>query len=87
MLRRFLYALVLVAALCIPQAQAVPRAALDTAATQTKDCVVYVTRTGARYHKPTCSSLRRSRIPMTRSEAVARGYTPCKRCGGSDCER
>ena len=50
------------------------------------DCTVYVTRTGHSYHRAGCSSLSQSSIQTTRSEAVAHGYAPCKRCGGSDCE-
>jgi hypothetical protein len=51
-----------------------------------KECVVYVTKTGAKYHRSSCSSLRKSRIPLARGEAIDRGYTACKRCGGSACE-
>ena len=53
---------------------------------QKKECVVYVTKSGKRYHKAGCSSLRYSKIALARSAAVKRGYTPCKRCSGSDCE-
>ena len=55
-------------------------------ASETKECTVYVTRTGAKYHLATCSSLRFSRRAMTRSKAIAAGYTACKRCGGSRCK-
>ena len=51
-----------------------------------KECTVYVTRTRAKYHRTTCSSLRYSRKAVSRSEAIAAGYTACKRCGGSVCE-
>lgn len=43
------------------------------------DETVYVTRTGSKYHRSTCSSLRSSSIPMKLSEATAR-YGPCGRC-------
>lgn len=43
------------------------------------DPTVYVTRTGAKYHRVTCSYLRQSSIPMKLSEAVVY-YTPCSRC-------
>jgi hypothetical protein len=56
------------------------------AAAEARDCTVYVTKSGARYHRAGCSSLRKSAIAMSRSKAVARGLTPCSRCGGSDCE-
>lgn len=41
---------------------------------------VYVTRTGGSYHRGTCSSLRKSKIPISLAEAKRRGYRPCKRC-------
>lgn len=41
---------------------------------------VYVTKTGKKYHNDGCSSLRKSKIPMSLSEAQAQGYTPCKNC-------
>ncbi len=53
---------------------------------QSQDCIVQVTRTGARYHKPSCPSLRMGGMPVRRSEARSKGLTPCKRCGGSTCE-
>lgn len=42
--------------------------------------IVYVTKSGKKYHRSTCSSLRRSRIPMKLKDAKATGYTPCGRC-------
>ena len=48
---------------------------------QTADgTTVYITRTGKRYHREGCSSLSRSKIPTTLSDAKAQGYTPCQRC-------
>lgn len=41
---------------------------------------VYITRTGIRYHRDGCRSLRRSRIPVSLQEAIRRGYTPCRIC-------
>ncbi len=44
------------------------------------DTIVYITRTGIRYHRDWCRSLRRSRIPIQLDEAIRRGYTPCRIC-------
>ena len=44
------------------------------------DTVVYITKTGERYHVEKCSSLRSSKIAITLGEAVERGYGPCQRC-------
>lgn len=41
--------------------------------------MVYVTRTGAKYHQAGCSSLSRSAIPMRLDKAALR-YGPCGRC-------
>lgn len=54
-------------------------------ASEKKECIVYLTRTGSKFHRATCSSLRYSKRPVTRSEAIAAGYIACKRCGGSKC--
>lgn len=43
---------------------------------------VYITPTGKKYHpSKTCPGLSRAKkiIPIERSEAEARGYTPCKK--------
>jgi hypothetical protein len=44
---------------------------------------VYVTRTGAKYHRASCSSLRSSKIEMSLAEAAAR-YDACKICRPTD---
>ncbi|MDD4503446.1 MAG: TadE/TadG family type IV pilus assembly protein [Clostridiaceae bacterium] len=42
--------------------------------------MVFITRTGIRYHRGSCWHLRKSRIPIERGEAEEKGYTPCKVC-------
>jgi len=42
--------------------------------------IVFITRTGIRYHRGSCWHLRRSQIPVDIGEAKDRGYTPCKVC-------
>ncbi len=44
------------------------------------DSVVYVTKTGQRYHKSWCNCLRHSCNQMSFAEAVNYGYTPCEFC-------
>jgi len=41
---------------------------------------VYITRTGKCFHRKTCKSVRNSRIPLRRSDALRRGYRPCLIC-------
>jgi len=41
---------------------------------------VYITKSGSKYHRAGCQYLSRSSIPISRSEAERRGYSPCSRC-------
>ncbi|HAH87405.1 MAG TPA: hypothetical protein DCL60_08550 [Armatimonadetes bacterium] len=49
-------------------------------ATYAADVTVYITKTGRKYHADGCRSLLRSRIPISKTDAAKRGYTPCKNC-------
>jgi len=51
-----------------------------------EDIIVYITRTGKKYHRGWCSYLRRSKIPISLKEACARGYIPCSRCRPPRCK-
>jgi hypothetical protein len=42
--------------------------------------IVFITRTGIRYHRGSCWHLRKSRVPIEIGEAKEKGYTPCKVC-------
>ncbi|MGN1195560.1 MAG: hypothetical protein ACI4SB_08755 [Acutalibacteraceae bacterium] len=42
--------------------------------------IVYITATGKKYHRAGCASLSKSKIEIDRSEAISKGYEPCKRC-------
>jgi len=61
----------------VPAHQA-PAAAVQPAGNG--DTVVYLTKTGKKYHADGCRSLSKSRIPITLKDAVARGYTACSLC-------
>lgn len=41
---------------------------------------VYITKSGAKYHRSGCRYLKSSCIPITLSEAQSEGYTPCSVC-------
>jgi competence protein ComEC len=45
-----------------------------------KEVIVYITRTGEKFHRNGCQYLRRSKIPMDKKDAIARGYSACSRC-------
>ena len=42
--------------------------------------LVYITKTGSKYHRAECPHLRQSAIPIRLSEAKARGLEPCSHC-------
>lgn len=44
--------------------------------------VYYFPAAGESYHLPGCSSLSRNYIEIDKKDAVARGYSPCSKCGG-----
>lgn len=48
--------------------------------TSNSSSIVYITRTGAKFHRGSCRYLRESKIKISRSEAIAQGYEPCKVC-------
>lgn len=46
----------------------------DTSAT------VYITDTGSKYHRGSCSYLRSSKHSISKNSAISQGYTACSRC-------
>lgn len=51
-----------------------------TEASDPQAAAVCVTKSGAKYHRPTCRSARTCTRTMTPAEAKAAGYTPCSVC-------
>jgi competence protein ComEC len=49
-------------------------------AAEEKEVIVYITKTGEKYHSAGCSYLKKSKIPIELSDAKNSGYTPCSRC-------
>lgn len=45
-----------------------------------EDIIVYITKSGKKYHVDGCDSLCNSKIPIKLSEAKKKGYGPCKGC-------
>lgn len=68
----------------LTSAQAFAHATSQTAAQAPKPApqstTVYVTKTGEKYHRGSCRSLRKSRIETTVAQAKRDGYTACKLC-------
>ena len=44
--------------------------------------IVHITRSGTKYHAAGCRYLSKSDIPISRSDAIRRGYSACSVCGG-----
>jgi hypothetical protein len=68
-----------------PQTERTPaksRALALPGSTQDLTRTVYIAQTGERYHGPSCSALRRSKIAVTLREALAKGLTECAICKG-----
>lgn len=42
--------------------------------------MVYITRTGSKYHRNHCSYLRSSKIEISLENAIEEFYSPCSRC-------
>lgn len=64
-----------------PESAVTPPVIPDSAPKQiNQDITVYGTRTGKKYHLDGCRSLGKSKIPMTLSDAKAKGLTPCSIC-------
>lgn len=52
----------------------------ETLKEEEKDTLVYITKTGTKYHSNGCSYLKKSCIPIKLDDAISSGYTPCNRC-------
>lgn len=55
-------------------------AGVYTHISQRKDVIVYITRTGEKYHRDNCRYLRQSKISISKKEATRQRYTACKVC-------
>jgi hypothetical protein len=50
------------------------------AQSQSIENIVYITKTGEKFHAAGCRYLANSKIPIERSAAVSRGFGPCSVC-------
>jgi len=53
---------------------------LNKNATGYKEPIVYITKSGTKYHLENCTTLKGNKIPIKLTEAKAKGYLPCKVC-------
>lgn len=52
----------------------------STIQSKNNEYTVYITETGERYHRDGCSSLSKSKIAISKSDAISQGYTSCGNC-------
>jgi competence protein ComEC len=80
---------------CVPQtvqsggvvlrgAETVSTVAPEDLSLYTEEHIVYVTRSGEKYHEAGCSHLSKSSIPVTLGQALQEGKAPCSRCHKDD---
>jgi hypothetical protein len=41
---------------------------------------VYITKTGKKFHRSSCPTLRKTKTPIIKKEAISKQYTPCGKC-------
>lgn len=63
-----------------PSTAPVSESPVTTLSEEPVEVVVYVTRTGEKYHSDGCQYLSRSQIPISLADAKAGSYTPCSKC-------
>lgn len=51
-----------------------------TYAAHSDSVIVYVTKTGTKYHRDGCRYLAKSQFAITLAEAKEEGYEPCSKC-------
>jgi endonuclease YncB( thermonuclease family) len=56
------------------------RAASAERVSKADEIIVYVTKTGKKYHREGCPHLRKSSRAITLKEALEKGYEPCSHC-------
>lgn len=64
----------------VPEVTPAPAKKTTKPSLQYEGATVYVTKSGTKYHRDSCSSLSKSKIPMLYEEAKADGYSPCGKC-------
>ena len=64
----------------LPALPSVAQAPAPQQQPQSKEQVVYITKTGKKYHRANCRYLSRSKIGTTLKDAKGNGYTACSVC-------
>lgn len=73
-------ALFLIICFAVYNPQEPPKAKEKPPKAKQQEIIVYVTKTGGKYHRAGCQYLRRSSFPISLKDAKASLYSPCSRC-------
>ena len=79
-MRRLLAAFTLCLSLLCPVALPVSSQPAQQTQQDPKTQIVYITRTGKKYHRDGCRYLAASKIEISLKDAKGKGYTACKVC-------
>lgn len=66
----------------VPTAPSAANNSAEASSNTNKTTTVYIGKTGTKYHKQSCSTLKGKGIPISIEEAREQGRQPCKVCGG-----
>ena len=72
--------LILLIGLSSVLATGIPSALIASELIVPRESVVYITKTGAKYHTSSCRYLRQSKIKISLKDAKSGGYSACKIC-------
>lgn len=71
---------ILIASLCSFATPSISHEHIKTHLRENVQTTVYITKTGAKYHTSGCRYLSKSKISISKKEAVAGSYTACSVC-------
>lgn len=57
-----------------------PAPTADIEEIEDEDDIVYITKSGSKYHTEDCIYLKKSKIPVLLKQALREGKQPCSRC-------
>lgn len=77
---RYLFLLLTLVVLSSTKCSHDKTAASTQDSTAARTSTVYITTSGKKYHTGNCRSVKKSKIPISLPDAVAKGYEPCKLC-------
>ena len=68
------------AAAAVNESSSSSSSSVDSGSSNADERTVYITDHGTKYHLANCPTLKKSKYPISLSQAKAEGYEPCQRC-------